>query len=114
MHDGRRARGDASRQAILDATVRLIAAGGLTSVTHRAVAAEAQVSAAATTYHFATLDDLLQATLTSLSAEGFSNAYRSAYSARPVRLTPREADVLQLLLQSQPNKLIARRLGMHV
>jgi DNA-binding NarL/FixJ family response regulator len=66
----------------------------------------------------ANVQDDLRATMispegTSLSAEGFSNAYRSAYSARPVRLTPREADVLQLLLQSQPNKLIARRLGMH-
>src|SRR5258707_3950570 len=66
--DGRRARGVASRQAILDATVRVIAAGGLTSVTHRAVAAEAGVSTALTTYHYATLDDLLQATLSSPSA----------------------------------------------
>jgi DNA-binding NarL/FixJ family response regulator len=30
-----------------------------------------------------------------------------------VRLTRREADVLQLLCQGQPNKLIARQLGMH-
>jgi DNA-binding NarL/FixJ family response regulator len=62
-------------------------------------------------------DDLRATTIspevTSLSAEGFSNSYRSASSARPVRLTPREADVLRLLLQGQPNKLIARRLGMH-
>jgi DNA-binding transcriptional regulator YbjK len=68
--DGRRARGEVSRQAILDATVRVIAAGGLTSVSHRAVASEAGVSTALTTYHFATLDDLLQATLSSLSARG--------------------------------------------
>jgi DNA-binding transcriptional regulator YbjK len=48
----------------------VIAAGGLTAVTHRAVAAAAGVSTASTTYHFATLDDLLQATLSSLSASG--------------------------------------------
>jgi DNA-binding transcriptional regulator YbjK len=80
--DGRRARGEASRQAILDATVRVIAAGGLTSVTHRAVAAEAGVSTALTTYHFATLDDLLQATLSSLSATGVARLAAGAELAR--------------------------------
>jgi DNA-binding transcriptional regulator YbjK len=70
--DGRRARGEASRQAILDATVRVIAAGGLPSVNHRAVAVEAGVSTALTTYHFATLDDLLQATLSSLTAKAIA------------------------------------------
>ena len=80
--DGRRARGEASRQAILDATARVIAAGGLTSVTHRAVAVEADVSTALTTYHFATLDDLLQATLSSLSATGIARLAASAELAR--------------------------------
>lgn len=42
-----------------------------------------------------------------------NTACRSASFAKPVRLTPRETDVLQLLLQGQPNKLIAQRLGMH-
>src|SRR6266849_10322241 len=76
--DGRRARGEASRQAILDATVRVIAAGGLTSVTPRAVAVEAGVSTALTTYHFATLDDLLQATLSFLSATGVARLAAAA------------------------------------
>jgi DNA-binding NarL/FixJ family response regulator len=48
-----------------------------------------------------------------LPAERSINSYRSASSAGSVRLTPREADVLHLLLEGQPNKLIARRLNMH-
>jgi DNA-binding transcriptional regulator YbjK len=89
--DGRRARGEASRQAILDATVRLIAAGGLPSVTHRAVAAEADVSPALTTYHFATLDDLLQATLSSLSAAGVARLAAAAELAASGALTLADA-----------------------
>jgi DNA-binding transcriptional regulator YbjK len=89
--DGRRARGDASRQAILDATVRVIATGGLTSVTHRAVAAEAGVSTASTTYHFATLDELLQATLSSLSARGVARLAVAAELARSGTITLADA-----------------------
>ena len=41
------------RQAMLDATLRLIDRRGADAVTHRAVAAEAGVPLASTTYHFA-------------------------------------------------------------
>src|SRR6266487_1921827 len=40
------------RQEILEATLRLIGAGGVDSVTHRAVAEAAGVSLASTTYYF--------------------------------------------------------------
>jgi len=102
--DGRRARGDASRQAILDATVRVIAAGGLTSVTHRAVAAEAGVSTASTTYHFATLDDLLQATFSSLSAAGVARLAAAAELAQSGAMTLADAAATFLIDELGPNR----------
>ncbi|MEU7901033.1 TetR family transcriptional regulator [Nonomuraea sp. NPDC049152] len=57
--DGRLARGQARRQEILRGAITLIAHQGVSAVTHRAVAEAAGVSAASTTYHFETLDDLL-------------------------------------------------------
>jgi DNA-binding transcriptional regulator YbjK len=62
--DGRRARGAARRGQIVEATLRLIETGGVAAVRHRAVATAAGVPLAATTYYFATLDDLLIAALT--------------------------------------------------
>jgi AcrR family transcriptional regulator len=102
--DGRRARGAASRQAILDATVRVIAAGGLMSVTHRAVAAEAGVSTALTTYHFATLDDLLRATLSSLSARGVARLAAVAKVAQSGTLTLGDAAAAFLIEELGPNR----------
>lgn len=55
-------RGD-RRQAILDATLQVIAAGGVHAVTHRAVAAAAGVPLASTTYHFDSKDQLVTETL---------------------------------------------------
>ncbi len=52
-------RGEARRQAILEATLRLVARGGPRAATHRAVAHEAGVPLAATTYYFASRDDLI-------------------------------------------------------
>jgi DNA-binding transcriptional regulator YbjK len=73
--DGRRARGAARRGQIVEATLRLIETGGVAAVRHRAVAAAAGVPLAATTYYFATLDDLLVAALTEA-------AHRSAATIR--------------------------------
>jgi len=49
----------AGREAILEATLRVIEARGADAVTHRAVAAEAGVSPALTTYHFASKEALV-------------------------------------------------------
>ncbi|MBK5332387.1 MAG: TetR family transcriptional regulator [Ilumatobacteraceae bacterium] len=59
--DGRLARGAASREAIVEAAGRVVVARGLAAVTHRAVANEAGVPLARTTYHFPTIEALLQA-----------------------------------------------------
>jgi DNA-binding transcriptional regulator YbjK len=104
--DGRRVRGAASRQAILDATARVIAAGGLSAVTHRAVAAEAGVSTALTTYHFATLDALLQATMLSLSAAGIARLAALAELAKSGTLTLADAAAAFLLEELGPNRHI--------
>ena len=52
-------KGDRRREEILRATLRLIGGRGADAVTHRAVAEEAGVPLSATTYYFASKDDLL-------------------------------------------------------
>jgi DNA-binding transcriptional regulator YbjK len=56
------------RAAIIDAAVQIIATRGLGAVTHRAVAREAKVPLAATTYYFASKEEILREALESLSA----------------------------------------------
>jgi DNA-binding transcriptional regulator YbjK len=82
----------------------VIAAGGLTSVTHRAVAAEAGVSTALTTYHFASLEDLLQATLSSLSASGVARLTAAAELARSGALSLADAAASFLIEELGPNR----------
>jgi DNA-binding transcriptional regulator YbjK len=52
-----------TRDAIVDATVRIVAREGVAAVTHRRVAAEAGVALSSTTWHFATKADILEAAL---------------------------------------------------
>jgi TetR/AcrR family transcriptional regulator, regulator of biofilm formation and stress response len=59
----RQARGERRRDAILEAALRLIADQGVSAVTHRAIAAEAEVPLASTTYYFESLDELLEEAL---------------------------------------------------
>ncbi|SEO88844.1 TetR/AcrR family transcriptional regulator [Amycolatopsis saalfeldensis] len=63
---GRRLRGpnDPERRArIAKAAIEVVAERGIEGLTHRAVAAAADVPLGSTTYHFATLDDLLEVAL---------------------------------------------------
>src|SRR5687767_5003123 len=53
------ARGAARRRAIVEAALALLGRGGSGAVTHRAVANEAGVPLAATTYYFATKTELV-------------------------------------------------------
>ncbi|MEU9337508.1 TetR family transcriptional regulator [Streptomyces sp. NPDC048290] len=59
------------RQRIIDAAIRVAAAQGIAGLSHRTVAAEADVPLGSTTYHFATLDELLIAALRQCN-EGFA------------------------------------------
>lgn len=56
-------KGEQKRREVLEATLRLLAREGPRAVTHRAVAAEAGTSLRATTYYFASRDELLDAAL---------------------------------------------------
>jgi AcrR family transcriptional regulator len=80
--DGRRLKGEASRRAIIQAAIRVVSGQGLAAVTHRAVATEAGVSVALTTYHFGTLDDLLAASLTGLARAGAARLAHATDLAR--------------------------------
>lgn len=51
------------RDAIVEATVRIVAREGVAAVTHRGVAAEADVSLSSTTWHYANKGDILEAAL---------------------------------------------------
>ncbi|MGW2651043.1 TetR/AcrR family transcriptional regulator [Streptomyces sp. NPDC001393] len=59
------------RQRIIDAALRVAGRDGIAGLSHRTVAAEADVPLGSTTYHFATLDDLLVAALCQAN-EGFA------------------------------------------
>jgi DNA-binding transcriptional regulator YbjK len=65
----RNARGEARRKAVIDAALRVVGEKGLSGVTHRAVATEANITPGLTTYYFPTVDDLLEATLSSFVDE---------------------------------------------
>ncbi|MDV6011118.1 TetR family transcriptional regulator [Haloechinothrix sp. LS1_15] len=73
--DGRKARGERRRQEIIDAALRVIERDGVAGVTHRTVAREAGVPSASITYHYATLDDLLIATLISCARDMATEVY---------------------------------------
>jgi DNA-binding transcriptional regulator YbjK len=51
------------REAIVAATVKIVASDGVAAVTHRRVALEAGVSLSSTTWHFAAKADILEAAL---------------------------------------------------
>lgn len=59
------------RQRIIDAAIRVVGEKGIAGLSHRTVAAEADVPLGSTTYHFKTLDDLLVAALRQAN-EGFA------------------------------------------
>ncbi|MGC9377443.1 TetR/AcrR family transcriptional regulator [Streptomyces sp. MH13] len=59
------------RRRIIDAAIRVVGRKGIAGLSHRTVAAEADVPLGSTTYHFATLDELLVAALRQAN-EGFA------------------------------------------
>lgn len=59
------------RQRITDAAIRVVGEKGLAGLSHRSVAAEADVPLGSTTYHFKTLDELMVAALRQAN-EGFA------------------------------------------
>ncbi|MER6046494.1 TetR family transcriptional regulator [Streptomyces sp. NPDC001793] len=77
---------------IITATEKVIAERGVEGLTHRAVAERAGVPLGATTYHFATKDDLIQAAL-QRSVDRYA-AYLADWVAQRPELTPEQLTVL--------------------
>ncbi|MFF4605134.1 TetR/AcrR family transcriptional regulator [Streptomyces sp. NPDC001339] len=77
---------------ITTATEKVIAERGIEGLTHRAVAEQAGVPLGATTYHFATKDDLIQAAL-QRSVDRYA-AYLADWVAQRPELTPEQLIVL--------------------
>ena len=81
----RRRRGIARRAAILQATLRILGREGSAAITHRAVAEEAGVPIASTTYYFTSKEDLLKEALY-LHVE--QEAHRVAQATNTIKGTP--------------------------
>ena len=107
--DGRRARGAASRQAIVEAAGRVVVAGGLAAVTHRAVAEEAGVPLARTTYHFPTVDALLRTVQRHLTEEFDDRllAFIAAAQGRHASIVDACCDFLEELLGPRREEFLA-------
>ena len=83
-------KGEQRRDRILRATLRLIGARGPDAVTHRAVAQEAGVPLAATTYYFASKDELLEQTLLLAAREETGRLETLVGELTPLSLGARE------------------------
>ncbi|MFE3631705.1 TetR/AcrR family transcriptional regulator [Streptomyces goshikiensis] len=70
------------RQRIIDAAIRVVGAKGIAGLSHRSVAAEADVPLGSTTYHFKTLDELLVAALRQAN-QGFTVTLPAAPAPAP-------------------------------
>ncbi|GFH35278.1 TetR/AcrR family transcriptional regulator [Streptomyces pacificus] len=75
------------RRRIIDAAIRVVGRRGIAGLSHRTVAAEAQVPLGSTTYHFASLDELLVAALRQAN-EGFAAAVRDSGALADPRCDP--------------------------
>src|SRR4051794_37291799 len=82
--------GRQTRAAIVAATLRVLRDEGIGSLTHRAVAREAGVSLALTTYHFATKENLIAEALNLAAAETLEDL-RAAAGEADSALTPAAA-----------------------
>lgn len=100
--------GRQTRAAILAATLQVLRDEGIGSLTHRAVAREAGVSLALTTYHFATKENLLAEALNLAAAETLEGLREvAAHGTGP--LTP--AAVADLLCDMTMERLGDERLA---
>lgn len=86
-------RGRARRVAILEAAIRVVARRGVGAVTHRAVASEAEVPLASTTYYFASKLDLLLEAFRHLTEQRIA-ALDHGIALLPTRLSPELAAAL--------------------
>jgi DNA-binding transcriptional regulator YbjK len=110
---------ESRRRAILDAVLRIVAAGGIDAVTHRRVAAEAGVALGSTTYYFRSRHEMLleafrqyianiNAMITSL-AEEFPQGGLASFLDLLMAFTQRQFQNSALLLAEYELNLFATR-----
>ena len=109
---GGTARGAARRQRLVAAATHILSQSGFDGISHRAVAAEAGLPLASTTYYFETLDDLRAAALSQLSREYVDGARILAAGLPPAERSPGETSHLLVALvagdgyQTDPARLL--------
>jgi TetR/AcrR family transcriptional regulator, regulator of biofilm formation and stress response len=81
----------ARRDAVLDAAISLIGERGLGAVTHRAVAAEAGLPLATTSYFFASIDDLLVEAMRRVADKAIADLEATAARVAAEPREPQEA-----------------------
>ncbi len=86
--DGIRRRGDRRRQELVEATLRVIGREGARAVSHRSVAAEAEVPLGSTTYYFSSKDDILTQTLQFAARTEIETLERQVDELEPSTLRP--------------------------
>ncbi|MGW6566088.1 TetR/AcrR family transcriptional regulator [Streptomyces sp. NPDC054975] len=96
------------RQRIVDAALRVVGARGIAGLSHRTVAAEADVPLGSTTYHFASLDELLVAALRQAN-EGFGRQLRER-----AELAELEADLAGALARLMGEWIGGERTGVEL
>lgn len=82
--DGRRARGDRARASLIEATLAVIEREGIAKVTHRNVTRVAGLPATSAAYHFASINDLLEAALLWADQQSSNALAEIAKAADPV------------------------------
>ncbi|MFA0811192.1 TetR/AcrR family transcriptional regulator [Microbulbifer epialgicus] len=113
VYHGRRAqRADSRlrRKAILEATLRLIVKEGIRGIRHRAVAREANVPLAATTYYFKDLNDLISDSFTYFVEQGLESTRQlqeeSFSAARNLSTQERASNSSRKLLIQQLTRFV--------
>ncbi|MFJ4339820.1 TetR/AcrR family transcriptional regulator [Streptomyces sp. NPDC088915] len=96
------------RERIVDAALRVVGRSGIAGLSHRTVAAEADVPLGSTTYHFASLDELLVAALRKAN-ENFGRQLRE----RSALLGP-DADLAAVLARLLGEWLGGERTGVEL
>ena len=104
-------RGADRREALLDATVRLLARQGARAVTHRAVASEAGTTHGAPRYYFATRDELLDEALRRIAdrqVHAIEELLNEPSPSDPGERAKRLAGFVAGMVSADPDATIAR------
>ncbi|MCF3174692.1 TetR family transcriptional regulator [Streptomyces sioyaensis] len=94
------------RQRIIDAAISVVGERGIAGLSHRSVAAAADVPLGSTTYHFATLDELLIAALRQVNGEWLADFARWVDGIDPAApLTDEVARFVEVTLTGDRSRL---------